>query len=178
MKKVILTIAVATFIFSCSESTNPETTTNSEVQQSEEQEDSEEEEAPVYPYADGAEIDMSTVSSVDELVAQMQEEEADSIQIAISADITQACKKKGCWMTIDLNNGEDMMVQFKDYDFFVPLDAGGHKTTVSGVAYKKVTTVDELRHYAEDAEASADSIASITEDKVEWAFMADGVVVE
>ena len=50
--------------------------------------------------------------------------------------------------------------------FFVPLDAAGHRTTINGFAYYDTISVEELRHYAMDAGADADSVESITDPKV------------
>ena len=47
-----------------------------------------------------------------------------------------------------------------------------------GNAYKETTSVDELRHYAEDNGDSEEEIAKITEDKVTLNFIADGALVE
>ena len=72
----------------------------------------------------------------------------------------------------------EIMVRFKDYDFFVPLDAAGHDVVVNGYLYYDTITVEQLRHYAMDANASEDSIQSITEPKITLAYEATGVYVE
>src|SRR5690606_13601464 len=74
----------------------------------------------------------------------------DSLYTKISGKIIEACKKKGCWMTIDIGNDEIMRVKFKDYGFFVPKNADGLEMIMEGVAYMTVTSVDELKHLAED----------------------------
>ena len=56
-------------------------------------------------------------------------------------------------MTLDMGNEKDLMVRFKDYGFFMPLDAKGD-VIINGFATISETSVDELRHYAEDAGAS------------------------
>ena len=48
---------------------------------------------------------------------------------------------------------------------------------IEGVAYKEETSVDELKHYAEDAGKTAEEIAAITEPVSEKKFMATGVVL-
>jgi Domain of unknown function (DUF4920) len=72
---------------------------------------------------------------------------------------------------------EKLLVKFKDYAFFVPKDIAGREVMVEGKAYKEVTSVEELRHYAEDAGKSAEEIAKITEPVTEKKFMASGVVL-
>jgi hypothetical protein len=49
---------------------------------------------------------------------------------------------------------------------------------MQGKAFKEVTSVDELRHYAEDAGDSKEEIAKITEPKTELKFEATGVVLK
>ena len=46
-----------------------------------------------------------------------------------------------------------------------------------GKAYYQITSLDELRHYAEDAGKSAEEIAAITEPKKELRFLASGVLL-
>ena len=63
------------------------------------------------------------------------------------SNIKSVCKKKGCWMNLDLTDGNKAFVKFKDYAFFVPLNADGSSTIVSGYAFIDVVSVDELKHY-------------------------------
>ncbi|MEL6969642.1 MAG: DUF4920 domain-containing protein, partial [Bacteroidota bacterium] len=48
---------------------------------------------------------------------------------------------------------------------------------MNGKAFYQTTSVDDLRHYAEDAGKSEEEIAAITEPKRELAFLADGVIL-
>lgn len=81
-------------------------------------------------------------------------------------------------MTIDKGDGSSMRVSFKDYGFFVPKDISGKTVIVEGKATVTTTTVEELRHFAEDAGKSKEEIAKITEGKTELTFEADGVIVK
>lgn len=101
----------------------------------------------------------------------------DTIQTKVTAKINEVCTKKGCWMKLDLGENEEMMVRFKDYGFFMPLNAEGD-VIVNGKAYVTETSVDELRHYAEDAGKSKEEIEAITEPKRTLAFEADGVLLK
>jgi len=105
-------------------------------------------------------------------------EEGDSIEMKIQGEIKAVCKKKGCWMTMDINGDEELMVRFKDYGFFVPLNADGRIATIEGWAYKEVLSVLELQHYAFDAGASEEEIEAITEPEITYTFMANGVIIE
>lgn len=101
----------------------------------------------------------------------------DTLNTKVTASINEVCSKKGCWMKLDLGNNEEMMVRFKDYGFFMPLNAEG-EVIVNGKAYVTETSVDELRHYAEDAGKSKEEIEAITEPKRTLAFEADGVLLK
>ena len=80
-------------------------------------------------------------------------------------------------MTIDINGKDQIMVKFKDYGFFMPLNAEG-EVVMNGKAYVSETSVEELRHYAEDAGKSEEEIAAITDPKFEYGFEADGVLLK
>lgn len=95
----------------------------------------------------------------------------------VSGEVVTVCKKKGCFMTLKLTNGETMFVNFKDYAFFMPKDIAGKKVVIDGFAERKTTSVEDLKHYAEDAKKSAEEIAKITEPKKEIVFEAKGVVI-
>ena len=70
-----------------------------------------------------------------------------------------------------------VFVRFKDYGFFVPKDIAGMEVIIEGRAFIEETSVDELKHYAEDEGKSAEEIAAITEPVEEMKFMATGVEV-
>ena len=102
----------------------------------------------------------------------------DTIDVKFASKINDVCSKKGCWMKLALDTDKETMVRFKDYGFFVPLDSQDKEVIVSGKAFIKETSVDELRHYAEDAGKSEEEIAKIMEPKKEFAFEANGVLMK
>jgi len=97
--------------------------------------------------------------------------------VKIKGTIESVCQAKGCWMNIVDDSDESVFIKFKDYAFFMPLDASGKEVVVSGVLRSTITSVDELRHYAADGGATANEIAAITEPKMELKMMADGVII-
>ena len=101
----------------------------------------------------------------------------DSMNSKLIAKVDEVCQAKGCWMKLNLENGEQVMVKFKDYGFFMPKNIAGKEVIVNGLAYVNEVPVDELRHYAEDAGKSEEEIASITESKKTFSFEADGVLL-
>lgn len=95
----------------------------------------------------------------------------------IKAKIVEVCPNKGCWLKLELNNGETATVKMKDYGFFLPLAAKGKMVVIDGEVKMKTTSVAELRHYAEDAKKSKEEIEAITQPKKELKVMAKGIVV-
>ena len=77
----------------------------------------------------------------------------------------------------DTTNTE-MFVQFKDYGFFMPKDLSGKEVVMLGKAYREVTSVEDLKHFAEDEGKTKEEIAKITEPIKELKFMASGVKVK
>jgi len=103
--------------------------------------------------------------------------EGDTINSKMRAKINEVCSAKGCWMTLDMDGENEVMVKFKDYGFFMPLNAEG-EVVVNGKAFVSETSVEELRHYAEDAGKSQEEIEAITEPKKTYSFVADGVLLK
>jgi hypothetical protein len=102
----------------------------------------------------------------------------DSLALKLTGTITSVCQKKGCWMEMDLGKGQTMRVTFKDYAFFVPKDADGKTAIIEGYAYNDTISVEELKHYAEDAGKSKEEIEKITAPEVELSFEAKGVIIK
>jgi hypothetical protein len=102
----------------------------------------------------------------------------DSINSKMTAKVKEVCQAKGCWMILNLEDGNEVMVKFKDYGFFMPKDIAGKEVIINGKAFVNEVPVDELRHYAEDAGKTAEEIASITEPKKTFSFEADGVLLK
>ena len=156
-KNIILTLfAGLSFIFSCKQAG-----------------------APVDENSFGAGVSrQDNPTSLAEVVKQLDTQ--DSVTVVMKAKVTEVCQKKGCWINLvdsQDQTDEQLFVKFKDYAFFVPKDIAGREVLIEGVAYKEETTVDELRHYAEDANKTAEEIAAITEPTTEKKFMATGVVL-
>ncbi|WP_020534592.1 DUF4920 domain-containing protein [Lewinella cohaerens] len=123
----------------------------------------------------GAEFTPEAVIAYQDLSAKVTD--TDSMAITVRGKVSEVCQSKGCWMSITNGDGEDMMVRFKDYGFFMPKDIAGREVIMNGKAFYQTTPVDELRHYAEDAGKSQEEIDAITEPKRELSFLADGVIL-
>jgi len=101
----------------------------------------------------------------------------DTVAVKFKSKIKDVCSKKGCWMAMELPNGKESFVKFKDYAFFVPLNAAEQDAVISGKAFVSEVSVAQLRHYAKDGGKSEQEIAKITEPKTTYGFMADGVLI-
>ncbi len=104
----------------------------------------------------------------------------DSTTAKVTGVVAEVCQVKGCWMTVNDRDmpSDPLFVKFKDYGFFVPKDLAGKNVIMEGTAYREVTSVDELRHYAKDAGKSKAEIEAILEPKEELRFLAHGVLVK
>lgn len=102
----------------------------------------------------------------------------DTVEVKFKSTIKSVCKKKGCWMNVDLGNNQESFVKFKDYAFFVPKNAENQEVIMNGKAFVSVETVEELKHYAEDAGKSKAAIDSIVAPKTNFSFMANGVLIK
>ena len=101
----------------------------------------------------------------------------DTVTTKITGKVLASCPKKGCWMDVELADKSKMFVKFKDYAFFVPTDIVGKTIVLEGIAFNKVTSVEELQHYAKDAKKRKEEIEAIKEPQKQVRFLADGVLV-
>ncbi|WP_400080589.1 DUF4920 domain-containing protein [Winogradskyella sp. R77965] len=126
----------------------------------------------------GMEINDADALSSDRMMVHYKTmKEGDTINSKMRAKINEVCSAKGCWMTLDMDGENEVMVKFKDYGFFMPLNAEG-EVVVNGKAFVSEVSVEELRHYAEDAGKSKEEIEAITEPKRTYSFEADGVLLK
>ncbi len=100
----------------------------------------------------------------------------DTLAIKFASEVKEVCQKKGCWMKLDMGDG-DAMVRFKDYGFFMPKDIAGKEAIVAGKAYVEEMSVEDQKHYAEDGGATDEEIAAITQPKRTFVFEAHGVLL-
>ncbi|MEB2779324.1 DUF4920 domain-containing protein [Algoriphagus sp. C2-6-M1] len=124
----------------------------------------------------GADMVVAGVVSPSHMISVVEKD--GNFEGKIAGEIKEVCTKKGCWLTMDLPNGESMRVTFKDYGFFVPTTSQGYPVILEGVAVLTETDVKTLRHYAEDGGMSKAEVEAITEPKREITFEAVGVVIK
>jgi hypothetical protein len=162
MKKIIVIAAVSVVLFSCNKKEEAVVKSESKVN-----------------YASfGDKITAENSISKDEMLTKYKALKAgDTINVKLATKINEICQNKGCWMTLDLGNSEKAFVKFKDYGFFVPMNAQKRETVVEGKAFVEETSVAQLKHYAEDEGKSTEEIAKITAPKTEYKFLANGVLI-
>jgi len=124
----------------------------------------------------GAKVKAKGAIPLVEVVSQL-EKESSMPEAKISAKIVDVCPNKGCWLKLELPDGKQATVKMKDYGFFVPLAAKGKTVVIDGQASIKTVSVNELRHFAEDAKKSKAEIEAITQPKKEVNILAKGIVV-
>ena len=169
MKKLVYGLVLTGILFSCSNEENKEDKKDKEQKEAQAKVD-----APQVMLR-GSDFDTSAIISPNEMITKM--EGLDSLEgIVLRTKINECCQKKGCWMTLNMGEGNpEMRVWFKDYDFFVPLDAHGVDVVVAGKAFIDTVSVADQKHILEDAKASQEEIDAITEPKTELGFEATGV---
>ena len=96
--------------------------------------------------------------------------------VRLTGPISSVCQTKGCWMQLGTPS-QFVFVKFKDYAFFVPKDASGRVAIVEGTMTMKQETVEQTRHYLEDA-GKHDEAAKVTEGRKLYHFMASGVAIK
>lgn len=136
------------------------------------------------------EITAEDAVSADEIVAKLEGKE-DLEEIALGEDakvngiaaakvegeITEVCQQAGCWFRMKTTEGKELFIKMKEHKS-IPKDWSGKTVVAQGNAFIQETSVDELRHYAEDEGASKEEIEKITEPAVEYKIVAEGVILK
>jgi len=93
--------------------------------------------------------------------------------VLVEGVIAASCTNKGCWMQLASGEGKDgVRVTFKDYGFFIPLDAKGMKARAEGVTVVKELSKAEVDHL----EGEGAKIARKEDGTaIEVSFVANGV---
>ena len=123
----------------------------------------------------GAKVQTANAIDIAQIPAHLEAKE--SFKTTVKAKVLDVCAKKGCWLTLAVNDSTTAMVKMKDYGFFLPVAAKGKMVVLDGEVSMITTPVEELRHYAKDAKKSQAEINAITEPKKEIRFTASGVTI-
>lgn len=98
-------------------------------------------------------------------------------EVKVTGTVTDVCPKMGCWVSLDMPDNSKVFVKMKDYGFFVPVELKGKTVVIDAQAEVITTSVDELRHYAEDAGKSREEIDAITKPEEEIRLTARGIKI-
>jgi len=104
-------------------------------------------------------------------------ERKESVEVKLTGYVAAVCQMSGCWVDIDMGNDEIIHVTFKDDSFLLPKDATGKTAVIEGIATYEEIPVDMLKHMAEDEGKTQAEINAITEPKLEYTFVAKGVIL-
>jgi hypothetical protein len=102
----------------------------------------------------------------------------DTIRTKFNARVVDVCQAKGCWMKLQLTNGKEVMVRFKNYAFFVPKNIAGKEVFVNGLAFVEDMGIEDQKHYARDEGRSSKEIDQINRPKRTYSFEADGILLK
>jgi hypothetical protein len=93
--------------------------------------------------------------------------------VVVEGMVVASCTRKGCWMQLAPAEGQQSVrVTFKDYGFFIPLDAKGMKARAEGVVEVKTLSKAEADHLEEEG---AKLVRKEDGSAVEVSFVANGV---
>lgn len=170
MKKLLYLLFAAGMLTACQNAENSDSADN--------EKNAETEQEPATPMAHyGESFSPEGAISVADLEKQM--EGKDSMITTVKAPIFETCSKMGCWMRVDLDKDEKMMVYMNDHSFFLPKSGVDGKNAIfTGKAFRDTVSVEMLQHYAEDAGKPQEEIDAITEPEYAMAFNATGVIIE
>ena len=96
--------------------------------------------------------------------------------LLVSGHVRKICQKKGCWMEMAASADEKLpgcRVMFKDYGFFVPMDAGGAKAKLEGTIEIHTLEKETVAHLESDGGVVANKQADGTAQEIR--FIASGV---
>lgn len=122
----------------------------------------------------GVKVNKKGAISAEEMKASMADKE--TAEVKVKGKVIEVCKAEGCWIRMETAQGP-LLIKMKDHAFLVPLALNGKTIVAEGTATFKETSVETLRHYAEDAGKSKEEIEAIKEPKKEIVLQAKGILV-
>lgn len=126
----------------------------------------------------GEKINEANVIPIGNMLTKFSEADEGAMMVKTTGEVEAVCQVKGYWMTLKKPDGNTMRVTFKDYGFFMPTDIAGKEVIIEGEAKFDTTSVEMLRHYAEDEGLPQEEIEKITEPEIDISFIADGVILK
>ncbi len=97
--------------------------------------------------------------------------------LKLRGEVYEVCQGSGCWVEIEIGNGEIVHITFKDEAFTLPKDIAGKNAVISGIASTEIISVEMQKRIAKKEGLTQEKINNITEPLTEYYFEADGVTL-
>ncbi|ASD66324.1 DUF4920 domain-containing protein [Pseudoalteromonas piscicida] len=93
----------------------------------------------------GVGADMSKLVAAEDVLKNT--EQFVGSQITLSGEVVKVCKKRGCWMTLKVDNGEEINVKVRDGDMVFPMSAIGKQAYATGVLEQFELDIEKTKRY-------------------------------
>ena len=111
-----------------------------------------------------------------ELAAAM--ETVMELELQLTGTIVEVCHGSGCWLEMDMGDGQRVLVTFPKDVYVVDTTAIGKMAMVDGLVAKEIISVKRLQLQAADEGASDEEIDAITQPKAEFSMEAAHVEIK
>ena len=108
-----------------------------------------------------------------ELAAAMETD--DELELQLTGTIVEVCHGSGCWLEMDMGNGQRVLVTFPKDVYVVDTTAIGKPAIIDGLVTKEIISVKRLQLQAADEGASDEEINAITQPVAEFSLEAKHV---
>ncbi|MEM1095174.1 MAG: DUF4920 domain-containing protein [Bacteroidota bacterium] len=104
--------------------------------------------------------------------------------VKVEGTIVKICQMKGCWLTLDIGDGETVRVMVDRteagaYAFTFPMDVSGRRVILDGYFEVKTHSVEAQEHLAEDAGKTPEEIEAMNlQPKQQMWITAYGALIE
>ncbi len=107
----------------------------------------------------------------------------DGTVVRVEGTIAKVCRNKGCWLTLENPTATPIRVDVPrdaegQYVYTFPTDLPVSDVIIEGTAKMDTTSVETLRHFAEDEGRSQEEIDAITEPQPTVILTANGALVK
>lgn len=123
----------------------------------------------------GEDVKIAGATPVAELPKLLKASQPQTVKV--TGTVLDVCPKMGCWLSLEMPDKSTVFVKMKDYAFFVPTALKGKTVVMDAEAKIIKTSVEELKHYAEDAKKPQQEIDAIKAPKEEIRLTASGITV-
>ncbi|WP_412069595.1 DUF4920 domain-containing protein [Rubrivirga sp. IMCC43871] len=102
--------------------------------------------------------------------------------VVVEGTVREVCQQAGCWLTLASADGQTIRVEVprdetESYVYTFPKDIDGQTVRLAGRLAVETESVEDLRHYAQDAGASDAELDAITAPRQTLVLTASGAEV-